>query len=511
MMDLNSNEIQQINNHGLTVDMVENQILNFIKGFPFVKLSSNVSKGNGILEMSEKEIEDNIHYYENNYSKHSILKFVPASGAATRMFKDLFEFSAIYMGLEYTLKDFPSVKQTIDNLHRFAFYDELKTKFSYHAVDLSEYLLNGNYTTIINYILTEIGLNYGYLPKALIAFHKYPNEERPFRYSIEEHFVEAANYSKQEKGDVNIHFTVSQEHKKNFEEVIEVIKPYYEKKFGVNYIISFSVQKQSTDTIAVNQDNTLAYDKDGNLIFRPAGHGALIENLNDCKGDIIFIKNIDNVAHDKIKPIAYKYKKLIAGVLLKVQEEVFSALRKLEKGTLNSQDVVDIITLCNKIGINLSEQEKKQNNILDILFNKINRPIRVCGVVKNEKEQGGGPFWVEEEGIKSLQIIESAQVDMLDPYQKDIFYSSTYFNPVDLVCGVKDYGGENFDLTKYVDSESGFISNKSKDGKMIKAQELPGLWNGAMAKWITIFVEVPIKTFTPVKVINDLLREEHQN
>jgi len=510
IMDLTLNDIEQIKAHGLSVDDVENQLMNFITGFPFVNLSSAATLGNGIMELSKKEIEANIHYYETNYSKHSILKFVPSSGAATRMFKDLFEFSALYMGLDYTLKDFPSAKKTIENLSQFAFYEELKLRFKANKVELNDYLGRNDYTTIVNYILTEIGLNYGKLPKALILFHKYSNQKRKYRYAIEEHFVEAANYCKGENKEINIHFTISLEHKQEFERVVKEVQPYYEDVFGINYNISFSFQKQSTDTIAVNQDNTLTYDKEGKLIFRPAGHGALIENLNDIKGDIIFIKNIDNVAHDRLKHYTYKYKKLIAGILLKVQEEVFSAIRTLEKGSLTSQEVVDIITLCNKIGLNLSEHQAKSEDILTILYNKLNRPIRVCGMVKNESEPGGGPFWVDNNGIRSLQIVESSQVNLLDKKQKEIFELSTHFNPVDLVCGVKNYKGENFDLTKFIDKTTGFISSKSKDGIMIRAQELPGLWNGAMANWITIFVEVPLETFTPVKVLNDLLREEHQ-
>lgn len=510
MNQLSKIDIEQIIKHGLSVDEVEGQIMNFIKGFPFVQISQNVTIGNGILDLSEKEIEQAIQFYENNQSKHSILKFVPSSGAATRMFKDLFEFSALYMGLDYTLKDFPKAQKTIENLHKFAFYDELKSKIDTTSISLEQFLEDKNYTTIINYILTEIGLNYGKLPKALIAFHQYPSLKRKIRYAIEEHFVEAVEYAKESNSNVNIHFTISEEHQKEVEEFVNQIKPYYENLFSVTYTITYSIQKPSTDTIALNPDNSLAYDKEGQLIFRPSGHGALIENLNDIKGDIIFIKNIDNVAHDKLKSYTYKYKKLIAGILLQTQQEVFSALRKLEKGNLNAQDVVDIITLTNKLGISLTEKEKENGDIIDLLFKKINRPIRVCGVVKNVGEPGGGPFWVEKQGQRSLQIVESAQIDILDETQRDLFYNSQYFNPVDLVCGVKNYKGENFDLRNYVDKDLGFISNKSKDGKIIKAQELPGLWNGAMANWITLFVEVPIETFTPVKEITDLLRDQHQ-
>ena len=504
-------DIEQIKAYGLSVDEVEDQIINFIKGFPYVKLHQSVSKGNGLLDMSKAEIDNTIRYYEENKTKHSILKFVPSSGAATRMFKDLMEFSGLYMGMPYNMKNFPSAHKTLDNIESFAFYEELESIINASGITLEEHMVSGNYTTVVNYILTEIGLNYGKLPKALIAFHRYPEaEERKVRYAIEEHLVEGANYAREESSEVNIHFTVSPEHKEAVMELVSKVQPYYEEVFGVKYLINYSLQKKETDTIAVNPDNTIAYDKDDKLIFRPAGHGALIENLNDIKGDIIFIKNIDNVAHDKLKPYTYKYKKLIAGTLIKVQEEVFSALRKLESGNLKSQDVVDIITLCNKIGINLSEEEKKSEDMMQVLFDKLNRPIRVCGVVKNQGEPGGGPFWVIKDGLRSLQIVESSQVNMLDEEQKTIFQTSQYFNPVDLVCGVKDYKSRNFDLRNFIDKDSGFISNKSKDGKLIKAQELPGLWNGAMANWITLFVEVPIQTFTPVKEVNDLLRDEHQ-
>ena len=504
-------DIEQIKAYGLSVDEVEDQIINFIKGFPYVKLHQSVSKGNGLLDMSKAEIDNTIRYYEENKTKHSILKFVPSSGAATRMFKDLMEFSGLYMGMPYNMKNFPSAHKTLDNIESFAFYEELESIINASGITLEEHMVSGNYTTVVNYILTEIGLNYGKLPKALIAFHRYPEaEERKVRYAIEEHLVEGANYAREESSEVNIHFTVSPEHKEAVMELVSKVQPYYEEVFGVKYLINYSLQKKETDTIAVNPDNTIAYDKDDKLIFRPSGHGALIENLNDIKGDIIFIKNIDNVAHDKLKPYTYKYKKLIAGTLIKVQEEVFSALRKLESGNLKSQDVVDIITLCNKIGINLSEEEKKSEDMMQVLFDKLNRPIRVCGVVKNQGEPGGGPFWVIKDGLRSLQIVESSQVNMLDEEQKTIFQTSQYFNPVDLVCGVKDYKSRNFDLRNFIDKDSGFISNKSKDGKLIKAQELPGLWNGAMANWITLFVEVPIETFTPVKEVNDLLRDEHQ-
>lgn len=506
-MFFSKQDTQQILNHGLTIDKVEVQLNNFSKGFPFVKLVSPAVIEDGILSLIDKEIDSYVSYYENIITKHKVLKFVPASGAATRMFKDLIDFIGKYNGLPYTLKEFPAVKKTIDNLEKFAFYEELKICIESKGLSIEEYLNKGDYASIINFILSDIGLNYSNSPKAWLSFHNYADVTRK---SIEEHLVEASYYSKQEDNTINIHFTVSPEHKEGFKRIIDGLVVSYNKRYKSNYTISYSIQKTSTDIIAVNEDLSIAYDKAGKIIFRPAGHGALIENLNDLNGDIIFIKNIDNVAHDKLKHYTYKYKKLLAGILLKTQEKVFDALNVLEKGTLTSQNVVDIFNLCTELGISLNNQEKSESDMIRVLFNKLNRPIRVCGMVKNVGEPGGGPFWVEKNSQKSLQIIESAQVNFEDEEQVYVFKSSTHFNPVDLVCGVRNFRGENFDLLKYTDPDTGFISSKTKDGVRILAQELPGLWNGAMADWITIFVEVPLETFTPVKEINDLLREEHQ-
>ncbi|MDR0971129.1 MAG: DUF4301 family protein [Bacteroidales bacterium] len=508
MTEKDKNEILS---HGITIEEFEKQMINFIKGFAFVELSSPAIKNDGIIVLDEKEISNMISLYEKEKENYSITKFVPASGAATRMFKDLFEFTSSYMGLPYTLKNFTEAEKTINNLEKFAFYLELKEKFLQNNTSLEEYLEKKDYTTIVNYILSTIGLNYGKMPKALISFHKYTKENR-VRKAIEEHFVEASFYAVEKTGNINLHFTISPEHKKDFIETINSIKPYYEDLYKVKYNIELSFQKPSTDTIAVNMDNTMFYDKKGNIVFRPSGHGALIENLNEIDSDVIFIKNIDNVSHDKIKAHTYKYKKLLGGILLNTQKEVFSILNKLEKETLNSGDIVSIIELTNKLGINLSQKEKEDKDILKILHNKLNRPIRVCAMVKKTNEIGGGPFWVRDTKTNtiSLQIIEGAQVDLKSEKQSEIFSSSTHFNPVDMVCATKNYKGEKFNLNCFTDETTGFISIKSYDGKEIKAQEKPGLWNGGMAKWITLFVEVPLETFTPVKTINDLLRAEHQ-
>jgi hypothetical protein len=394
----------------------------------------------------------------------------------------------------------------LKNKEKFAFYKELKK--------LVEQNSSGeNYANWIDYLLNEKGLNYGTLPKGLIKFHKYDNSERtPF----EEHLVEGANYAKDAKGLVQLHFTVSPEHQKGFEQLLSEIKEVYEKELKVTFQVSFSIQKPTTDTVAVDLDNEPFREEDGSLLFRPGGHGALIENLNDLDADIIFIKNIDNVVPDRLKKPTMDYKKALAGVLLKYQEKLFMYQKQLNEKhpvALDSAFLAEAAnflenTLYTKPESNHYYTEKEE--LYHYLREKFNRPLRVCGMVKNEGEPGGGPFWAKNpDGTVSLQIVESSQIDPDSVQQQNIMKHATHFNPVDLVCAPKNYKREKYDLTKYTDPATGFISKKSKDGKDLKAQELPGLWNGAMSAWNTLFVEVPIETFNPVKTVNDLLRTQH--
>ena len=364
---------------------------------------------------------------------------------------------------------------------------------------------------VIDHLVNKSGLDYGSLPKGLLKFHKYNNVSR---CALEEHLVEAGHYAKSKDKIAKVHFTVSPEHMERFTGEVEKVRSQYEKELNVKFDISYSIQKPSTDTIAVDMDNKPFREADNTILFRPGGHGALIENLNEIEGDIVFIKNIDNVVPDRLKPETILYKKAIGGLLLKLQSQIFAYLNKMEKSSLVTSEIGNISNFARKkLNITFSEtfsdlSEKKKQ---DYLFAQLNRPIRICGMVKNEGEPGGGPFWVKNtKGEISLQIVESSQIDVNNPGQKDIMQASTHFNPVDLVCGLSNYKGEQFDLHHYIDPETGFISIKSKNGKNLKAQELPGLWNGAMADWITLFVEVPIITFNPVKTVNDLLRDQHQ-
>ena len=409
----------------------------------------------------------------------SVVKFVPASGAATRMFKELFEF--VNDG-----KRGKGIDTLLENIGKFAFWPELKALLPAGADD----------RTIVSAIVNE-GLGYGRKPKGLVTFHAYPEGARK---AVEEHLVEGAVYAAA-NGVAKIHFTVSPEHIEGFQELLAAKVPVYEKRFGIRYDISFSVQKPSTDTIAVNPDNTPFRQDDGTLLFRPAGHGALIENLNEIDADVVFIKNIDNVTTDALRGDTIRYKKVLAGILLDLQERAFEYLKALEVGGAELEPIVEFIEkrLCVKLPGSYDSA---------VLRAVLDRPIRVCGMVRNEGEPGGGPFWVgNPDGTQSLQIAESSQIS---PDDLPLMRSATHFNPVDLVCGMKNSKGVRFDLRRYTDPSTGFISSKSSGGRDLRAQELPGLWNGAMAKWNTVFVDVPITTFSPVKVVQDLLRPQHQ-
>jgi hypothetical protein len=369
-----------------------------------------------------------------------------------------------------------------------------------------------DYPTILKALLQPNALNYGNLPKGLLKFHKYPNQTRT---ALEEHLVEGAQYARMLNNEVIIHLTVSAEHKDSFQRLIETVKPLYEETHGVKFSIFFTEQKKSTDTIAVDENNLPFRDENKKLVFRPGGHGALIENLNDINGELVFIKNIDNVVPDRLKPQTVLYKKALAGLLISYQSLTFDYLSQLQENDNHSleflHEVLDftINELC--IIPPIEFETSNAAALQKYLISKLNRPIRVCGMVKNEGEPGGGPFWaINPDGSTSLQIVESSQIDLNNASVKNVFNSSSHFNPVDLICGITDVDGQKFDLTKFRDPNTGFITIKSKDGKQLKAQELPGLWNGAMSDWITIFVEVPLITFSPVKTINDLLREQHQ-
>ena len=504
---LTESDLRQLKEKGISIEQIEEQLACFEKGFPYLPVQASASIEKGILSIPENRQSIYLEAWTNYLQEDkTIVKFVPASGAASRMFKDLFE----YVELEKTAIDTPFLKTFFENIRKFAFYDQLQAvclKNENRTID--ELIASGGYKTILENLLFKQGLNYGQLPKGLLLFHSYPEGART---AMEEHLVEGALYACNDAGQVHLHFTVSPNHKELFRQTAEAKTPEYERRLGVKFNIDFSEQKPSTDTIAADSDNKLFRDE-GKLLFRPGGHGALIENLNDISADVVFIKNIDNVVQDAFKPVTVHYKKLIAGVLVHYQRQIFEYLNRIDSGKYNHAELIEMLYfLQNELCIKNHETKMLEDAELALYIkSKLNRPLRVCGMVKNEGEPGGGPFLtVNTDGTVSLQILESSQIDLKNPKMKQLFEKGTHFNPVDLVCALRNYKGEKFDLPCYVDKAAGFISLKSKNGKDLKALELPGLWNGAMSDWNTVFVEVPIETFNPVKTVNDLLRPEHQ-
>ena len=516
-MSFSSLDIKQIEKKGLTVNKVKAQIETFKSGLPFSNLIAAATINDGIVRLSEKEIEEKIAYFEAKRNVVSMLKFVPASGAATRMFKFLFLFMEEFSQENETLNSYVNKFKNKDlsiflvGIEKLPFYSEVvnhieKTHSNYKKLSIEKKIV-----LFVKTMLDEDKLNYGNFPKGLLPFHTYKNNRAVTAF--EEHLFEAALYASS-NNKAALHFTISEQHDTKFKTEFTRIKELVELATGVQFDISFSYQKELTDTIAVTLKDKPFREANGKLLFRPSGHGALIENLNDLNADVIFVKNIDNVVVYSFKEEVAKYKKVLAGVLLDVQERAFHYLKRLEDEGISCSELIEIAEfLLNKLKVRISPEFEKYKDKYQIeyLRDKLNRPIRVCGMVKNEGEPGGGPFWVKGEGYRvSLQIVESAQINSKNKQQKQIIKSATHFNPVDLVCGVKDYKGNKFDLGNFVDPKAGFITQKTKLGKELKALELPGLWNGSMANWNTIFVEVPLITFNPVKTVNDLLKTTHQ-
>jgi len=505
---LTNKDLIQLKEHGISADKAAKQLETFIKGIPPMYVITAASVGNGIRIIGPEDQKQLIALYDAKKPPLDIVKFVPASGAATRMFKVLHTFLDTYDPEVEKFKKY--LKESSDKqllaffsaLQDFAFTGQVRKKIRENHLDYKRSNIGQRNFYFVETLLKEEGLNYAALPKGLIPFHKYA------KYAVtafEEQLYETAYYATA-KEDAYLHFTFSENHVEKFKKEFEAVKKRVSKKTKTKFHISYSFQKKETDTLAVGEDNMPFRDKDNNLVLRPSGHGALIENLNDVNADIIFIKNIDNVVAQEYVPEIAHYKKVLAGKLLWLQHKIFGYLELLEKNKVTTDHINEITSfIWNQLNLKGIPEGKSE------LMFVLNRPLRVCGVVKNTGAPGGGPFWVQgETGITTLQIVEMAQMNTNSELQKGIVNEATHFNPVDIVCGIRDYKGGKFDLTKFVDSKSGFISNKSQGGKPLKSLELPGLWNGAMAKWNTALVEVPLKTFNPVKTVVDLLSREHQ-
>ncbi|NJB71177.1 hypothetical protein GGR42_001639 [Saonia flava] len=511
-MNFNEKDLKQLASKGISKEKVVEQVETFKKGIPFVRLEKAAIISDGILKLSDAEEKNLIEKFDESISGLSLLKFVPASGAASRMFKALFNFLDTYNPSSESLEAYlertgdKNMKIFFDGYQNFAFYDLIQNSIKGKATskDEEKYLF-------VKQMMLEEGFNYGFFPKGLLPFHDYGNyAATPF----EEHLNEASAYAKAD-GTANLHFTISEQHGKMFNEEFNKVGERVSQKTKTSFNVGYSFQKPSTDTIAVDMENNLFRNSDGSLLFRPGGHGALIENLDEQNADVIFIKNIDNVVVPKFAENVGNSKKVLAGLLLQVQGMAFDYAALLDMVEITAEQLNEIKDfLETKLNVRFSGKFNSFSigEQIKILKDKINRPIRVCGMVKNEGEPGGGPFWINDgQGNISLQIIESAQVNMDNESQVEILKGSTHFNPVDLVCAVKNYKGEKYNLLNFVDHRQGFITEKTKEGKNLKAMELPGLWNGAMAFWNTIFVEVPLITFNPVKTVNDLLKPAHQN
>ena len=498
---LQEKDLKQIAQRGISEEQIKTQLHQFETGFPFLKLEAAAAVGRGIVAPTEEERKQYVEAWEQyKAAGHRIVKFVPASGAASRMFKNMFAF----VDAPYDVPTTDFEKKYFDEIENFAFYDALDAVCQKNeGKGIKALIAEGNYKAVAANMLKKEGLNYGQLPKGMLLFHKYPEGART---PMEEHLVEGALYAAS-NGEAHVHFTVSHDHLDFFKQKVAEKAGGFAEKYGIKYDITFSEQKPSTDTLAANTDNTPFRDDDGSLLFRPGGHGALIENLNEIDADVVFIKNIDNVVPDRLKPETVEWKQVIAGVLVTLQQKAFNYLRILDHGATEAQlqEIAQFVKECLCVD--------PKDNVVDAgyLRCKLDRPMRVCGVVKNVGEPGGGPFLTyNQDGTVSLQILESSQIDTQNEEYMKMFTQGTHFNPVDLVCAVKDYLGNPYHLPEFVDKTTGFISSKSKGGKELKALELPGLWNGAMSDWSTVFVEVPLGTFNPVKTVNDLLRPQHQ-
>lgn len=503
--------LQQMINSGIQEEQLLSQLDLFDRGILYTQLVRPCTIGDGIIRIEESERSLLSDIFKKAKASGRIMKFVPASGAASRMFKDLYSYMNGCLNskepISTAVRDFGL--QFIESLAKFPFFDELSDCLTKDGHNIDKLIKEKKHGEILQCLLTEKGLNYAQLPKGLIPFHR---SEEGYRTPFIEHLVEAVHYARDDKDIVRLHFTVPYDYRELIEEHVKKGCDRFVEE-GITFNITYSIQKPSSQTIAVDKKNMPVRSEDTFLVFRPAGHGALLENLNDLKEDIVFIKNIDNVVPDTIKDTTYKYNNILGGYLINLQNSIFNSLHLLEKQPIDGEAIITAeIVVQQQLGLplpqsyeNYSDQEK-----VDYLYSRLHRPLRICGMVKNQGEPGGGPFWIIDEKDCPLQIVESVQVDMDNHEQQSIFKNSSHFNPVDIVCGLRDHHDKSFDLLNYVNYGLGLITAKSKGGKEFKALELPGLWNGSMAYWNTIFVEVPLITFNPVKTINDLLRKEHQ-
>jgi hypothetical protein len=508
-------DFEQIKAKGISLDKIETELLLFRSGIPKVSLERPATIGDGILNLTNEKFQEFANSFDLKKTNLKLKKFVPASGAASRMFKFLNEFLNDFDYENETINAYINRKKDknlpifLAGIEKFPFYEEIKSAVKQLYPDYYSLESHEKSYRFIKLMLSNEHFDFANKPKGVLDFHKY---HKHIATPVEEHLNECAFYASSNSVS-HLHFTVTEHHENLFKAIIDKVKEKVESKSNTKVHITYSYQDQSTDTIAVDMNNQPFRNENNELVFRPGGHGALINNLNELDADVIFIKNIDNVIQNHINEITL-YKKGLAGILLELQEKTFQILTAIDQNNLSAEDipvVIDFMQQQLNIDVLKDFQKYTLEHKIDFIKNKLNRPIRVCGMVKNEGEPGGGPFWVRSsKGNVSLQIVESSQVETNNLEQATVLAKATHFNPVDLVCATKNYQGQKFNLTQFVDHSTGFIVHKNNKGKELKGYELPGLWNGAMAKWITVFVEVPLVTFNPVKTVNDLLKPAHQ-
>lgn len=514
-------DLKQMEKMGITEDEAKRQLAILEKGQRWTTLERPCTLGDGIAVLGSEDQERFINRWQEGANEGRLSAFLPASGAATRMFAFLqrIQNQVERVTLDETAdkfgqssEDYREFRVFVESLEEFAFFEPLAEVMGKAGFSLQENLQVGVYNDILNFLLEPRGLNYGSRPKAMTPFHRYSDH---YRTALEEHLVESAHTVRDQEQRCRLHFTVAPENQAEAEAYGREAAAKYSERLGVEYELSFSIQSPATNTLAVDLDNKPFRKLDGNLLFRPGGHGALLENLNKLEGDIVLIKNIDNVVTDEHRDLVVRQQRILVGMLLEVQDEIFNYVRMLKSESLGANDVQEVLHfVANRLNPSMQEQLLScgEEERVARLFRLLNRPLRVCGMVVNRGEPGGGPFWVKDaSGRLSLQVVEQAEIDKGSPEQVAILESSTHFSPVQIVCGLRDFQGNPFDLRQFVNPAAVFVSRKSEDGRELKALELPGLWNGGMAYWNTVFVEIPEETFNPVKTINDLLRPGHRS
>lgn len=513
LSDLSAADVADLDARGISPETAAAQFRLYAQPPPPARLVRACTPGDGIRCLGEEQAHGYASRYDEQARSLAVAKFIPASGAASRMFRALLaalESPALRMRADFEASaaagdaDARAVVEFLTGLRRFAFYPALAAELSRDGIEIDAAAVS-NVPAVLSALLEDGALSYASLPKGLLAFHGHGAH---IRTAFEEHLAEAAAYARGAGDLCRLHFTVSSEHEGRFRGLLASVQARYEEHYGVRYEVEFSHQKPSTDTIAVDPQGRPFRSKNGRLLFRPAGHGALIENLGEVGAELLFVKNIDNVAAEALLPLTALWKRALAGVLLELRGEVFAHRRAIETG--GSAAVTAALEFLRK-QFGFETPEAAPHELATIAAGALDRPLRACGMVSSDSDPGGGPFWVaDRSGGVSVQVVETSQVDRSDPAQKAILASARHFNPVDLVCVIRDWKGRPFDLSHFIDHQAVFIAEKSQDGRPLRSLERPGLWNGAMAGWNSVFVEVPAATFNPVKTVNDLLLPAHQ-